>query len=120
MRNRVQTLCQAQLQQCPPFAFGQAGKFIHFGVSEWIGGPEEFHVLMRPRAAKDVGGVEAGISRRDELLGFRHELWTPFGGRRTYLGHSIHRGVAWARITCVMSLADASGRTFLPADIRRI
>src|SRR6478609_10777257 len=64
--------------------------------------------------------VEAGISRRDDLLGFRHELWRPFGERRTYLGHSIHRGVAWARITGVMSLADASGSTFLRADIRRI
>jgi hypothetical protein len=110
LRNCVQTLCQRQLQQRPPFGFGQGGKFIHYSVSEWIGGPEKFHILLRPRTGNEVGGVEAGISRRDELLGFRHELWKP-SGEDAPLSATAYIEVLLGPVTGVMSFADASGRT---------
>jgi hypothetical protein len=90
---------------------------LKFVRNQWIGSPEDFRVLLRPRAGNEIGGVEAGIARREELLGFRHELWTPFGARLAYLGPRIHPLAALACITGVMSVADVSARTFLRADM---
>lgn len=77
----VQTFRQRQFQERTPFAFGHAGKFIHHGFSERIGGPKEFHILLRPTAAEDIGGIEARISRRDEVLCFRHEVVATVQGK---------------------------------------
>ncbi len=109
VRDCVQTLRQNQIQQRTPFAFGQAGEFIHHSFSERIRGPEEFRILLRPRAAEDVGGIETGISRRDEVLGLRHELWPPFEAR--LVSQPQHTSpCCLARVTGVMSLDDVSAR----------
>jgi hypothetical protein len=74
-----------------------------------MGGPEEFHMFLRPRAAEDVGGIEAGISGRDVVLCLRHRLWPPFEAS-WFLSRSIHPLVALARVTGVMSLEEVSAR----------
>jgi hypothetical protein len=43
---------------------------LKFVRNQWIGSPEDFRVLLRPRAGNEIGGVEAGISRRDCLDSF--------------------------------------------------